>query len=46
LVNYSDSLKTEALFKDVNVPVSSFAKDADIPFSLSINAKINLTNEK
>jgi hypothetical protein len=45
LINYSDSLKTENIFQEINIPLATFAKDSNIPFSLSINTKINLKNE-
>jgi len=46
LINYSNSLKTDILFKDVNIPFSSLAKNSDIPFSLSASGKIDKKNEK
>ena len=46
LINYSNSLKTDVLFKDVNIPFSSLAKNSDIPFSLSVSAKVDNKDEK
>jgi len=45
LIRYSNSLKTDKIFKDVTIPVSSFARNTDIPFSLSVSAKIDQKNE-
>lgn len=46
LINYSSNLKTNDIFKDFNIPISSLAKNKDIPFSLSVNAKIIKKDEK
>jgi hypothetical protein len=45
LINYSNSLKTDEIFKDVTIPFSSLAKNTDIPFSISVDAKINKSDE-
>lgn len=46
LINYSRNLKTDNLFKDISIPVSSLAKNKDVPFSLSVSAKIDKKDEK
>lgn len=46
LLGYLNSLKTDPLFKDANIPFSSLAKNADIPFSLSVSGKIDKKDEK
>jgi len=46
LINYSSNLKTNDIFKDFNIPVSSLAKNKDIPFSFPVNVKINKKDEK
>jgi hypothetical protein len=46
LINYSSNLKTNDIFKDFNIPVSSFAKNKDIPFSFPLNVKIDKKDEK
>ena len=41
LINYLNSFKKEEIFKDVTVPLSSLAKNSDIPFTFSVNTKID-----
>jgi hypothetical protein len=45
LIKYANSFKTDPVFQNVNVPISSLAKNNEIPFSLSFNAKIEKQNE-
>lgn len=45
LIAYSNSLKTEPLFKEVTIPISSLARNINIPFVISISAKIETPNE-
>lgn len=40
LIQYSNNLKDVESFKDVTVPISSLTKNTNIPFSITINAKI------
>lgn len=40
LVSFIDDLKNKALFTSVDSPVSDFAKDSDITFTLNINMTI------
>lgn len=46
LINYSNSLKTDPLFKDINIPFSILAKNSNIPFSLSVTSNFYKKNEK
>jgi|GEM_PF-2228864 len=45
LINYTNGLKNDESFGKVNIPFSSLAKTADIPFSLSLDVKINKKDE-
>jgi len=45
LASFIDALETVPEFKSVNLPFSSFARDTDIPFSITINLPTQ-TNEK
>ena len=36
LRNFSDAISSDPLFSKIDIPVSSFTKDTDIPFSFSI----------
>lgn len=46
LASFIDSLETVPEFENVNLPFSSFARDSDIPFSITINLKSNNPDEK
>lgn len=39
LVAFSNALDAEPLFTSVNIPISDFTQDSNIPFSLSFNLK-------
>ena len=40
LLLFSKKLEADAVFQNVNLPVSNFAKDKDINFSMTVNAMI------
>ena len=46
LLQYSNSLKVESIFEDINIPLSSLTKNTDIPFAISMTAKTNKENEE
>jgi hypothetical protein len=46
LASFVDSLETVPQFESVNLPFSSFARDSDIPFSITINLVTENKNEK
>jgi multidrug efflux pump subunit AcrB len=46
LAGFIDSLETVPEFKSVNLPFSSFTRDSDIPFSITINLESEQKNEK